>query len=102
MLARRLFENISRGVNSHKDVLQCLEKQYGEVAPLTNTWVGIKDYLGVVLDFSTKVKVRVIIIKHIQSILDTDPTDIYGLAETPDAKHLFQVQEDDGDLTAHQ
>ena len=54
------------------------------------------------MDFSTKVKVIVTIIKHIQTILYTTTTDMYGLAGTPAAKQLFQVQENEGNITAQQ
>ena len=45
-----------------------------------------------VLYFSTKVKVRATMPKHIKSVLDTSPTDMDSLVETPASNHLFQVQ----------
>ena len=81
-------------------VLQRLEEQYGGFAPLNTTRGGIIDSLGVILDFSNKVKVRLTIKKNIQSILDTSPTEMYGLSETPAAKNVFHVQEDDRDISA--
>ena len=56
------------------NILKCLEKQYGKVAPMTTTWGNIHDYLGIVLDLITKGKVIVMVTKNIQSILETAPT----------------------------
>ena len=50
------------------------------------------DYLGIVLDFSMKGKVKVTIPKNTQIILDTSPTGVDVLTETPSNNHLFQVQ----------
>ena len=40
--------------------------------------------------------------KHIQIILETAPSDMDGLTETPSSNHLFQVQEDDGYISIQQ
>ena len=49
----------------------------------------IHDYLWILLDFSKKGEVRITMPKHIQSILETAPTAIYGLAEAPYYNNLF-------------
>ena len=51
------------------DLLQQLEENYGKVAPLTTNQGKVHDHLGVVLDFNTNGKVKVMIPKHIHSIL---------------------------------
>ena len=51
------------------DILRFLEEQYGNLDLITTTKVKKNDYLGRLLDFSEKGKVRLTIPKHIQSIL---------------------------------
>ena len=40
--------------------------------------------------------------KHIRSILETAPTDMDGLTDTPDSNHLFQVWKDVGVLSTQE
>ena len=51
------------------------------------------------MDFSIRDKGRVTTTKNIQRILDTAPTEMDGLTETPVSNHLFWFQEDGGDLS---
>ena len=85
-----------------ENIIQCLEEQYGKVAPLTNTRGKVHEDLMVVLYLSMKGKARLMTPKHIQIILETDPIDMGGLAETPAANHLSQVREDKGNLSTQQ
>ena len=84
------------------DVLQSLDEQYGNVAPLTTTQWKIHNYLRMVLDFRMRGNMKVTIPKHIQIILDTAFNEIDSLAETPATNHLFQVLGDGRDLSMQQ
>ena len=50
------------------------------------------DYLGMRLDFREKGKVKVMMSKHIQRILETTPVETDGLVDILDTNHLFQVR----------
>ena len=60
---------------------------------MNTTQKKIHYYVGILLGFITKVKVRVTTPKHIKSILETAPTDMERITETLSANPLFQVQE---------
>ena len=72
------------------DIIQRLEEKYGKVSLLDTTWVNIHDYLGVVLYFSMKGKVRLMMTKHVHSILETNPTDMEGLLRDSSGQPLVQ------------
>ena len=61
---------------------------------MTATRVRIHKYMWMVLGLSTKGKLIVTMTKHIQRILDTSPTEMYGSADNPAANHMFHVRED--------
>ena len=80
------------------DVILGTEDQYGKVAPITTSLGKVHNYLGMLLDFSSKDKAGITIPKHTQRTLGISLTDMHGLTLTPDANNLFQVQEDGSDL----
>ena len=75
-----------------KYILTHLEEQYGKVSPLKTSWGIVHDYLGMRLDFREKGKVKVMMYKHIQRILETTPVETDGLVDILDTNHLFQVR----------
>ena len=54
----------------------------------------IHDYLGMDLDYTTKGKVGVSMIKYVNKILEGFSEELGSPAATPAAEHLFQVQND--------
>ena len=60
------------------------------------------DYLGIVLYFRMKGKVKLTMLNNTEIILDTSPTGGDVLTENPSTNHLFQVQEDGRDLSSRQ
>ena len=50
------------------------------------------DYLGMQLDYCTKGKVRITMSKHIKIILELTSEEMDGMAETPEASHIFTVR----------
>ena len=55
------------------DFLQRLEEQYGDFALLMTIRVRLHNYIGMVLEFITKGKVRETMTKHTQIIIYTAP-----------------------------
>eukprot|EP00957_Ditylum_brightwellii_P011514 871122-Ditylum_brightwellii.AAC.1 len=68
-------------------MLKWLKRQYGE---LRTTRGKIHDYLGMVLDFSKKGKVRVNMVEYVKQIVTEFPELIEGEITTPAADHLFK------------
>jgi hypothetical protein len=60
-------------------------------APLTVTRGKVHEYLGMNLDFSKESKVIVTMDTYIQGVLDEAPEDMSGIASSPAASHLFQI-----------
>jgi hypothetical protein len=86
---------------SHEDpevvtqVLEMFEGVYGSKdAPIKITRGKVHDYLGMAIDYRVKGKVRITLVDSIQAMLDTIPDDMGGVAATPVANHLFDVNED--------
>jgi hypothetical protein len=86
---------------SHEDpevvtqVLEMFEGVYGSKdAPLTITRGKVYDYLGMTIDYRVKGKVGITMVESIQAMLDAIPDDMGGVAATPAANHLFDVNED--------
>ena len=75
-------------------VIQQLESTFGTEAPLTKTRGKVHDYLGMVIDYSTRGKVRFTMNDYVQNMLNELPADMDGEAATPAAEHLFTVSED--------
>ena len=81
---------------SHKNTYQItkfssyLSSIYGE--KLTVKQGNVHDYLGMDLDFSEEVSVKVSMIKYTGKILRTLPENIVGSAVSPAAEHLFKVR----------
>jgi hypothetical protein len=55
----------------------------------------IHEYLGMTLDYSEEGKVKIIMSKYIEEMLNELPSDMDGESATPAANHLFTVNEKD-------
>ena len=51
-------------------------------------------YLGMMLDYSTKGKIKISMHKYFNKMLIELPTDMNGSAKTPAARHLFSINPD--------
>ena len=76
------------------EVLGELEKEYGKEAPLTVSRGKKHNYLGMVLDFSTRGAVQITIYDYIKNMLAELPAVMDGESRTPAALHLFEVNEE--------
>ena len=61
------------------------------IAPLVMNRGTIHDYLGMTLDFSVKGKVQLTMMSYIKNMLAELAADMDGVASTPAAEDLFQV-----------
>ena len=73
------------------ELLEQLKAKFRTMAPLVTNRGPVHDYLGMTLDFSLKGKVQVTMINYIHDMLAKLPADMDGVASTPAADHLFQV-----------
>ena len=73
------------------DIITKLSNEFGKEAPLTIKRGKVHDYLGMVLDYSEPGKVKIVMEKYIEGILNEMPADMTGVSPSPAANHLFDV-----------
>ena len=74
--------------------IKTLSKRYGSNdAPLTIKRGKIHEYIGMTLDYSKNDKVIVDMVSFVREIIDASLEIFNGLAKTPAASHLFEVNE---------
>ena len=56
-------------------------------------WGKVHDYLGMIFDFSAKVKVMVTMVEYIKDIIKDFPEEITGTKTSPAVDHLFTVRD---------
>jgi hypothetical protein len=72
-------------------VLGLLSKEFGKEAPLTVCQEKAHDYLGMRIDYLNPGKVLITMFDYIDGMLAMLPTDMSGVAASPAANHLFEV-----------
>ena len=70
-----------------------LAKIYGPGITLSRG--KVHDYLGVDLDYSSRGKVKISMIKYLDKIIVSFPENITSTSESPASDHLFQNREED-------
>ena len=76
------------------NVIEKLESMFGKEAPLTITRGKIHEYLlGMTIDFNEIRKVKFTTVDYIKEMLEELPEEMDGIAPTPAASHLFEVNE---------
>jgi hypothetical protein len=73
------------------DILLMLDKRYGKDAPLTITRGDVHEYLGMTIDFTNKGKVMILMDDYTDNVLKEARDDMAGVATSPAAEHLFEV-----------
>jgi len=68
-----------------------LNNVFGQESPLTTTHRRVLEYLGMMLDYMTKGKVKISMHKYIDKMLAELPSDMNGRSKTPEALHLFNT-----------
>ena len=80
------------------DFISMMEKEFGKETPLSITHGTVHDYLGMILDFSEKGKLRVDMVSYLLDVIENAPEDMRGKAVTPATNFLFEVREDSPSL----
>jgi hypothetical protein len=73
------------------EIIERLDEKYGKEAPLTVNRGTVHEYLGMMIDFGEKRKVKFIMNDYIENLLDEVPEGMSGHAATPAANHLFSI-----------
>jgi len=76
------------------NITEHLSNRFGKEGPLTLDSGKILKYLGMMLDYTSKNKVKISMYKYLDKLLTELPMDMNGTAKTPAANHLFNVNPD--------
>ena len=94
---------------SHKNqqvvnkILEAMNSEYGKETPLTITHGPMHEYLGMKIDFSQAGEVKFSMPQYIDGLVEEIPADLSsGVATTPAANHLFQVNPEAAKLSEAQ
>lgn len=74
-------------------LIDLLQRKYGEIAPLTVHCGRVHDYLCMTLNFAKADKVVITMFDYITRLIDEAPADFGGEAANPAARHLFSVDD---------
>ena len=80
--------------NIVEDIIWLLNEKFRKESLLTTTRGKVLEYLGMMLDYMTKGKVKIFMYDHINKLLTELPSDMNGSVKTPAASHLFNVNKD--------
>jgi len=69
--------------NIVEDIIRLLNEKFGKESPLTTTRGKVLEYLGMMLDYMTKGKVKISMYDYIDKLLTELPLDMNGLVKTP-------------------
>ena len=72
-------------------VIMKLTSKFRKDSPLGTSQLKVLKYLGMTIDYATKDKLKISMYKYIYKMLAELPSDMNGLAKTPAATHLFNV-----------
>jgi hypothetical protein len=75
------------------DVIELINNEFGEQAPLTITRGKVHDYLGMTLDFTEVGKVKIKMIDYVKKMLADLPKEMNGESPTPAGDDLFTVDD---------
>lgn len=75
------------------DFVNTIDKECGEMSPITVRRGKVHDCLGMTLDFSNPGKAKVTMTDHINNVLKELPADMRGESVTPATDHSFNVNE---------
>jgi len=79
--------------NILENVIKSLEKKFGKESPLVTARGKVLEYLGMMLDYCIKGKVKMSMYDYVKKIIEEAPDDMTGMAKAPAAGHLFMTNE---------
>ena len=68
-----------------------LEKMYGKYKAVEPTRGKKHDYLGMLVDFTEKGKVKIDMVKYVESMIEDFPVKINKISKTPAADNLLDI-----------
>ena len=68
-----------------------LEKMYGKYKAVEPTRGKKHDYLGMLVDFTEKGKVKIDMVKYVESMIEDFPEKINKISKTPAAENLLEI-----------
>ena len=68
-----------------------LEKMYGKYKAVEPTRGKKHDYLGMLVDFTEKGKVKIDMVKYVESMIEDFPVKINKISKTPAAENLLDI-----------
>lgn len=78
----------------NEDLSKWFDQKYGKRTSITVQKGKIHKYLGMVIDFTHRCKVKITMIEYIKNMVDEAPIEFSGTAATPAANHLFDTYEE--------
>jgi hypothetical protein len=86
------ISHVCKDVNT--DIIKRINEEFGKEFPITITRGKVHNYLGMTLDYSKKVKVKIKMLDYVDKMLADLPTEMDGEAPSPAANHLLTVNYD--------
>jgi hypothetical protein len=79
--------------NVVENIIKSIGKKFGKESPLVTSRGKVLEYLGMMLDYSIRGKVKLSMYDYIKKIIEEAPEDMTGTAKTPVTGHLFTINE---------
>ena len=79
--------------NVVENTIKSLGKKFGKESPLVTSRGKVLEYLGMMLDYSVRGKVKLSMYDYIKKIIEEAPEEMTGTAKTPATGHLFTINE---------
>ena len=74
-----------------EDIFNKLNTKFGKEIPLTTHCGKVLEHLGMKIDYQQQGKVKFIMHKYIEKLLEELPADMQDLATTPASSYLFNT-----------
>jgi len=74
-----------------ENILDKLNNKFGKESPLMTFRGKVLEYLGMKINYQQQGKVKLIMYKYIEKLIEESPTDMQGLATTPASSYLFNT-----------
>lgn len=82
---------LHRDPNAVTKIIEQLSNKYGGTTPLSITHGKAHDYLEMTSKYTDPGKVKIGMVKYVYELLEEMPSNMDGVAATPSAGHLFQI-----------
>jgi hypothetical protein len=76
------------------DFIKQMDAEFGKETPMNQSRGKVHDYLGMLLDYSEDGCVKIDMTEYVNMILHELPAHMMGVAKTPAASHLFDINQE--------